>query len=71
MRSRACLGSELDAEIAMLARGRDDQLISASYADDFAALIPGSKVAVIDDCGHIPQVEQLEQTATVVDGFLG
>ena len=51
--------------------GRDDRLISVSYADDFAALIPGSKVAVIDECGHIPQVEQLEQTATVVDGFLG
>jgi pimeloyl-ACP methyl ester carboxylesterase len=59
------------AASTLIVWGRDDQLISASYADDFAALIPGSKVAVIDDCGHIPQVEQLEQTATVVDGFLG
>jgi hypothetical protein len=31
----------------------------------------GSKVAIIDECGHIPQVAQLDQTATAVDGFLG
>lgn len=51
--------------------GRQDALIDVSYADEFAELISDSKVAVIDDCGHIPQVEQLEQTAAVVDGFLG
>ena len=50
--------------------GRQDSLVDVSYADEFAELIVDSKVAVIDDCGHIPQVEQLEQTAAVVDGFL-
>jgi len=51
--------------------GRQDALIDVSYAEEFARLINDSKVAVIDECGHIPQVEQLEQTAAVVDGFLG
>jgi pimeloyl-ACP methyl ester carboxylesterase len=51
--------------------GRDDSLIDVAYAEEFERLIAGSKVVVIDDCGHIPQVEQYEQTVAVVDGFLG
>jgi pimeloyl-ACP methyl ester carboxylesterase len=51
--------------------GRQDRVISASYAGEFAGLIADSKVAVIDDAGHFPQVERFEQTAAVVDGFLG
>ncbi|MQA82831.1 MAG: alpha/beta fold hydrolase [Streptosporangiales bacterium] len=50
--------------------GRQDSLIDVSYAGEFAELIADGKVAVIDNCGHIPQVEQLEQTAAVIDGFL-
>jgi pimeloyl-ACP methyl ester carboxylesterase len=51
--------------------GRNDKLVSVAYAHEFASLIPSSKVAIFDDCGHIPQVEQYELTATTVDGFLG
>jgi pimeloyl-ACP methyl ester carboxylesterase len=51
--------------------GRQDRLAPVSYSGDFAGSIADSKVAVIDDCGHFPQVEQFEQTAAVVDGFLG
>ena len=51
--------------------GRDDKLVSVHYADEFANLIPSSKVAIFDRCGHIPQVEQYELTARTVDEFLG
>ncbi|WP_197651792.1 alpha/beta fold hydrolase [Carbonactinospora thermoautotrophica] len=50
--------------------GRQDRLIPVSYADEFAVLITDSRVVVIDDCGHIPQVEQFEQTVAAVDAFL-
>jgi pimeloyl-ACP methyl ester carboxylesterase len=51
--------------------GRQDALVSSSYADDFAALISDSRAVIIDDCGHIPQVEAFGETARVVDEFLG
>jgi pimeloyl-ACP methyl ester carboxylesterase len=51
--------------------GRQDRVISAEYASEFADHIADSKVALIDNCGHLPQVEQFTQTAAVVDDFLG
>lgn len=51
--------------------GEQDKLISAAYADLFAAGIAGSKVEIITGSGHIPQVEQAEATLRVVSAFLG
>jgi pimeloyl-ACP methyl ester carboxylesterase len=51
--------------------GRHDKLIPVQYADDFAAKIQRSRVEVIEDAGHIPQVEQQEKTTRVVLDFLG
>jgi pimeloyl-ACP methyl ester carboxylesterase len=50
--------------------GRQDAFVPARYADDFADLIAHSKVAMIEKSGHLPQVEQFEQTAAAVDEFL-
>ncbi|QKD01950.1 alpha/beta fold hydrolase [Mesorhizobium loti] len=50
--------------------GEDDALISASYADELSAGIVGSRVELIANCGHIPQVEQLEITYDLVTNFL-
>ena len=50
--------------------GEQDRLIPPSYADEFAARISGSKVAIVPGAGHIPQVEATDATYTVVDGFL-
>jgi pimeloyl-ACP methyl ester carboxylesterase len=50
--------------------GRQDAFVPARYADDFADLIAHSKVAMIEQSGHLPQVEQFEQTAAAVDEFL-
>ena len=50
--------------------GEQDRLISAGYADLFAARIAESKVEIIPGAGHIPQVEQTEATYAVVETFL-
>lgn len=51
--------------------GRQDRLIPVSYADEFAQRIAGSRVELIDQSGHIPQLEQREQTTARVLAFLG
>lgn len=50
--------------------GRDDKLVSATYAEHFRRLITDSEISIIDDCGHIPQVEQLDATIELVEKFL-
>jgi pimeloyl-ACP methyl ester carboxylesterase len=50
--------------------GEQDALISAVYAQDFAKAIADSRVEIIADCGHVPQVEALEATTALVLDFL-
>jgi len=40
--------------------GDDDKIFPAPYAKAYGALIPGSKVEVIKDCGHVPPVEKMD-----------
>ena len=51
--------------------GKDDKLISSVYAEEFGRRIAGSRVEVLDDCGHVPQLEQPEKTLALVTAFLG
>jgi pimeloyl-ACP methyl ester carboxylesterase len=50
--------------------GRDDALVPVAYATEFGARIPGSRVEVIDDCGHVIQVDQPERSWTAIHAFL-
>jgi len=50
--------------------GKEDQLSPAVYAEEFGERIEGSRVEVIERCGHIPQVEQMETTYALVSEFL-
>jgi pimeloyl-ACP methyl ester carboxylesterase len=50
--------------------GKQDALASVAYAAEFGRLIADSRVEIIDECGHIPQLEQPEQTMSLVKGFL-
>ncbi len=50
--------------------GEDDALISVVYAKEFAARIPGARVEIIEDCGHVPQVERLDVLEPLVRKFL-
>jgi len=51
--------------------GKDDKLISSVYAQEFGRRITDSRVEVLDDCGHVPQLEQPEKTLALVTDFLG
>ena len=50
--------------------GREDALAPVGYLDDWTAELPDAHGVVIDNSGHIPQVEQLDQTITTVEPFL-
>lgn len=54
----------------LLLWGASDTLFPKDYAFAFHKLIPGSSVAVIPDCGHIPQVEQRGAFVAALEGFL-
>lgn len=51
--------------------GREDALIPVSYLDEWMSELPDGQGLVIDESGHIPQVEQLDQTIAAVQPFLG
>jgi pimeloyl-ACP methyl ester carboxylesterase len=50
--------------------GKQDRLISPVYAQEFASRIPGAKVELIDQSGHLPAVEHPERVAALVEDFL-
>ncbi|WP_018348356.1 alpha/beta fold hydrolase [Longispora albida] len=55
---------------ALVVWGKDDRIAPAGYAGEFSTLLSGSKVALVDECGHLPQVEKYKETAAAVDEFL-
>ena len=51
--------------------GRDDALVPVVYAEEFAKRIEGSRVEVLEDCGHAMHGDQPEQTVKLLSEFLG
>jgi len=56
---------------ALIVWGKADRIIAHAYAQEFATRIAGSRVELIDQAGHLPQLEQPEAVAKAVRGFLG
>jgi pimeloyl-ACP methyl ester carboxylesterase len=50
--------------------GEQDALIPVAHGHEFARLIPNSRLALVANCGHIPQIEQPAITIPVVREFL-
>ena len=50
--------------------GAQDAVVPVVYASRFADHIAESRMQIIDDCGHIPQLEQEAQTIAAVGAFL-
>jgi pimeloyl-ACP methyl ester carboxylesterase len=50
--------------------GANDRVVPKDYAFAYQRLIPGSKVEIIPDCGHVPQVEQRQAFVAALEGFL-
>ncbi|WP_033289046.1 alpha/beta fold hydrolase [Amycolatopsis jejuensis] len=50
--------------------GKGDAVVPAGYAAEYARLVPHATVELLDECGHVPQLEQLPQTLGLVTAFL-
>ena len=51
--------------------GREDKLTPLAGGERFKKEIPGSQLAVIDKCGHVPQVEKAAEFNRILLEFLG
>jgi pimeloyl-ACP methyl ester carboxylesterase len=50
--------------------GREDAFVPVGYAREFGSRIAGSRVEVLDDCGHMVQADQPERSWTAISRFL-
>ncbi len=49
--------------------GSHDRVVTPEYGQHYARRIPGARFQMIDDAGHLPQIEQPEQTAQAIRDF--
>jgi pimeloyl-ACP methyl ester carboxylesterase len=54
----------------LLVWGTHDRLFPRDYATAWQKLIPGAKLAIIPDCGHLPHIEQRQAFVAALDEFL-
>jgi pimeloyl-ACP methyl ester carboxylesterase len=55
---------------ALVVVGRDDEFTPVAVAEQMRDLIPGARLAVIDNAGHLPNLEQPEAFNTALLDFL-
>ena len=55
---------------ALFVWGERDPLIPPGFERHVRDWLPGAEQIVLDGCGHVPQLERLEQTAGLVKRFL-
>jgi pimeloyl-ACP methyl ester carboxylesterase len=55
----------------LLIWGDHDRLFPKEYAFAYERLIPGAKVVIIPDCGHLPQVEKADEFVAELEAFIG
>jgi pimeloyl-ACP methyl ester carboxylesterase len=49
--------------------GREDRLIPLAHGERYAARIPDARLVVIEQCGHLPVLEQPDKLTEIVSGF--
>jgi pimeloyl-ACP methyl ester carboxylesterase len=54
----------------LLVWGANDRIFPKDYAFAYQRLIPGSRVEIIADCGHLPHIEQRKAFVAALEGFL-
>ena len=45
----------------MIIWGENDEIFPTAYGEAYNALIPGSELRIIPECGHLPHQEKLEE----------
>jgi pimeloyl-ACP methyl ester carboxylesterase len=62
----------LAEEVPMLiVWGARDPIIPVSHGEDANRALPGSRLEIFEDTGHLPQIEQPGRFVTVLEDFLG
>lgn len=51
--------------------GRNDEILEPSTADKFQDQLPNGRVQWIENCGHVPHLENAQQSAQEIQRFLG
>ena len=49
--------------------GKDDRLVPAAYAQEFASRISGAKIELLDRTGHMLQLERTAEVAALIEAF--
>lgn len=50
--------------------GRQDRLVPVEHGEALAALVVGSRLEVLESCGHCPQIERPDLLLPLLEGFL-
>ena len=50
--------------------GREDAIVPVSAGHRYHRSIPGSRLEILNDCGHLPQVEKTDDFLALVRQFL-
>ena len=50
--------------------GKDDKLLPCAYATRWQEWVPGARVEIIPDCGHLAHIEKADVVADKILGFL-
>lgn len=54
---------------ALIVWGAADRMVQLSHGQTYAAAIPGARLSVIDDAGHLPQIETPHRLVTLAWNF--
>ncbi len=46
--------------------GRQDRILPVGLAEPLHRMIPGSQLHILDDCGHLPQVEKADELVGII-----
>ena len=55
---------------ALLIWGRDDRITPIHVAQEFASMIPDTKLVVLNECGHAPMMERPDEFNFVLKHYL-
>lgn len=51
--------------------GRHDQFSSVDRAREIAGRVPGARLVILEDCGHLPTLEHPDASSSAVRDWLG
>ena len=55
---------------ALFVWGREDRVVPASFSPHVGAALPGAAQVVLEECGHVPQIELPERTHGLIRDFV-